>query len=126
MTMPDKNNSDGFLEEFFQAERARTPQPSGDLMARILADAEAEAALSQPVSVAVARRPGLLATLLDGIGGWPSAAGLATAAVAGFWIGFVAPDVVTGLGGQSSGAEEYGYLLSDLLPGYGDLALEEG
>ena len=105
----------------FQAARDTAPQPSDDLLARLLADAAAQAA---PVAAptAVPRR-GVLAALLAAIGGWPAAAGLATAAVAGLMIGYVAPDALGDLSGGY--LETSGYRLEDLMPSYGDL-LGEG
>lgn len=78
------------LDRLFQAGRTG-PQPSDDLMARIMADAAHRAA-----PVHAASRPGLLATLLSLVGGWPAAAGMATAAAAGVWLGFSSPDLVDG------------------------------
>lgn len=90
-------------------------------MARIMADAAAQAA---PVAApAAVPRRGAFAALLATIGGWPAAAGLATAAVAGLMIGYAAPDT---LGDLSGGYLEISdYRIEDLMPSYGDL-LGEG
>jgi hypothetical protein len=80
------------LDRLFQAGRAG-PVPSDDFMARILADAAREAA-PVPVPATPTARPGLLASLLSAIGGWPAAAGMATAAMAGVWLGFSSPELI--------------------------------
>ena len=87
--------TDETLQAFFDAGRGG-PAPSERLYARILSDAGA--ALPQPVPAAVpAPRPGLWTTLVAAFG-WPALAGMATAAMAGLWLGFAAPDTVDGIG----------------------------
>ena len=122
MTMPDEH--DIRLDDFFDAARAEAPVPSAALLGRVLADAGAEQA-AWPVRGAVAApaRGGVLAAILGLLGGWPAVAGMASAAVAGLWIGVAAPDTVTGLAGLSSAttatatADSASYELGDLLPG---------
>jgi hypothetical protein len=53
---------------------------------------------------------------LAAIGGWPAAAGLATATVAGLWIGYAQPDL--GAVTLGTGADEVVYDIGGLLPGY--------
>lgn len=84
------------LDDYFRALRAEKAEPSPELLRRIVADAAAEAARqeapapgSRPAGQASARRP--LRALLVGIGGWPGVAGLATATLAGIWIGVTDP-----------------------------------
>ncbi len=121
--MTDKRPlDDSELDGLFAAAKADAPTPSDDLIARIMADAEAQAAGPAPVSAPKLRR---LAALLAAIGGWPSAAGLATAAVAGLAIGLSAPDTLDTLSGGYLALADGGYQLEDLLPSYGDL-LDEG
>lgn len=113
--------TDQELEALFRAAIETAPEPGPDLMARVFADAEAElAAASQPaVTAARTARPGLLASLLAALGGWPTLAGLATATVAGVWIGWAAPDGLTnsGFAALLPGAEDaVSYSLEDLLP----------
>lgn len=69
------------------------PQPSADLLARVLGDAldlqpaaAGRVALARPVAV-----PGFWAGLWAQIGGGPGLAGLSTAALAGLWLGFAQP-----------------------------------
>ncbi|MEM9473669.1 MAG: hypothetical protein AAGA71_00115 [Pseudomonadota bacterium] len=106
MTMTERDP----LDDFFDAARARPPAPDPALMARVLADAEAQAAAREaPVPV----RSGGFAGILRGLGGWPALAGFATATAAGVWIGVALPDVTQPfLGGAA-------YDVNDLLPGYG-------
>lgn len=71
---------------------APTPKPSAALTARILRDA----ATHQPQILApVVPRRGLFATLADALGGWPTLGGLATATLAGLYIGFAQPDLLS-------------------------------
>lgn len=105
------------LDDFFEAGRADAPMPDAALMARVLADADAQtaarAASAQP-------RESWLRAVLRGLGGWPTVAGLATATAAGVWIGVALPDVTSTFVGGG------GYDLNDLLPGYGTDVLVEG
>lgn len=121
--------SDADLEALFEAGRGAAPIPSQALVARIMADAEAEA-LRRAQPPAPAR--GLVARILDGLGGWPAMAGMATATLAGVWLGFAAPDSLNALAGglllPDSATETTSYDLEDIVPGYGGLAalFEEG
>ncbi|CUH82451.1 hypothetical protein SAMN04488093_11411 [Tropicibacter naphthalenivorans] len=106
------------LDAFFAAARDDVPLPSGDLMARIQAEALAE----MPVAGARAA-PGFWAQLRDALGGWKGAAGLAAACACGVWIGISPPE---GLSDYWQGAEAgLGALGLDPVSGY-DLALFEG
>lgn len=120
--MTDKRHLDDTeLDGLFTAARHRTPAPSPDLIARIIAQAEAVAAPAVPTPT----RPGVIARLLDAIGGWPAAAGLATATVAGLAIGLGSPDTLDTLSGGYLATAGNSYQLEDLLPSFGDL-MEEG
>ncbi|MEL7212761.1 MAG: hypothetical protein AAGK92_08880 [Pseudomonadota bacterium] len=105
----DKNDP---LSGFFEAARADAPQPSDALQMRILADADCT--LAKPASEVKPRH--WVRDLLQGLGGWPAVAGLATATVAGVWIGISPPALVDTLIGVQT--VEY-------LPGFNAL-LEEG
>ncbi len=125
MVKTETEITDETLEAFFAAGRARPPEPGAGVMARIVADAEAEldARMPNPVRPRPApRSPGIWIRLLDGIGGWPALASLGAAAVAGVWIGFAAPDRINTLAGgrllPGLSASDTGYELEDLLPGY--------
>ncbi len=110
--------NDTDLERLFSAARYHRAAPSSDLMARILANANVDV-----VPVVAAPRTGFWATVLGSIGGWPAAAGLATAAVTGLAVGFDAPETLDTLSGWYFA--DASYQLEDLLPSYGDL-LSEG
>jgi len=127
---------DAALEAFFVAARSDPPVPSDALMARIMADAEAEAH-GRDATMAVAQparrtRRGLIATVIGALGGWPAMAGMVTATMAGVWFGFAAPDEVNalagGLLGIDSAATATAYDLEDIVPGGTSLAaiLEDG
>ncbi|WP_299691118.1 hypothetical protein [uncultured Tateyamaria sp.] len=80
---------DALLDDVGQAE---VPDASGDLMARVLADAEA----AMPAPGGAPARDGLLRQILAGLGGWPSVGGLVAATAVGFAVGLGALDA-TGL-----------------------------
>lgn len=87
--MAEDDLNDRGLEAFFAAGREKAPVPSDALMARVLADAEAE--MVRPAAVVAPQpvsRPGRLAAAIASIGGWAGLGGLATATAAGVWIGF--------------------------------------
>lgn len=114
----DMRELDDILAAARDAER-----PGDDLVARVLADAEA-VQTARPVPAGPLRdRTGL--GWLSGIGGWFGAGGLAAAMAAGLVIGIYAPaSVDSALGGQLSSmglVQTDGLLpgLSDLLPGGG-------
>lgn len=85
------------LDDLFAGLRASGPVPSGDLMARVLADAAALQPKAVPLAVAPARRGGVLRALSALFGGGPVLAGMGTAAAAGLFIGFAQPSPVSAL-----------------------------
>ncbi|GHE93581.1 hypothetical protein GCM10016455_12200 [Aliiroseovarius zhejiangensis] len=113
MAKTDRKKTDGIkqndmlddraLQAFFDAARDDTITPSDALMTAILDDAAAEqpqpamSAVAPPPDLALAtardlrRARGVWADLKAMIGGWPALAGMATATLAGVWIGFSAP-----------------------------------
>ena len=96
--MTDKPRETDPLEAFFKAGRSNPTEPDGALMARILADAEAQQSMTRAMAHPVRhRRSGWLVALAGAIGGWPGMAGLATATVAGVWIGASAPPGLSGV-----------------------------
>jgi hypothetical protein len=110
---PDESGLDALFAE------ARRERPPAALVARVLADAEA----ARP-----GRRPERFgAAILRAIGGWPSAAGLAAASVAGLLIGFAAPETVPFVGTATvTQTADSTYDLIDLAPDYGAEAAFEG
>jgi hypothetical protein len=94
MVMTDKDLNGTVLDDFLAAARADMPEPSEAFLARVLADAEAVQAGFQaaiPVSRA-APRGGFLSGLSAVFGGWAGLSGMATATIAGLWIGFAGAD----------------------------------
>ncbi|GKY88603.1 hypothetical protein [Sinisalibacter aestuarii] len=121
------------LEALFEASRTEAPLPSEALLARIMADAEAEAAARErPAQSPVRPRTGVIAAVLGVLGGWPAVAGMVTATVAGIWVGFAAPDQLNTLAGGLLLTDDSGfaasYELEDIVPGGAGLGtlLEEG
>lgn len=92
MPMKDDDHDHDALETFFDAARNTAPPPSESMLARILADADQVRTTPRHQW---ASRP-LTARLRDLLGGWPAMAGLATAAMAGLWIGAALPERVPG------------------------------
>ncbi len=113
------------LDSFFAAARAEPPQPGGDFLARIEAQALAEqpAARADAPAVAGLRPAGVLRQLREALGGWAGMAGLATACAAGIWIGVSPPDGLTVFWGGDAAA--LGTIGVDPLSSF-DLALMEG
>jgi len=112
------------LEAYFEAGRAATPVPSADLIGRIMADAQAQMAPAIAPTETSAPRPGLFASLIEAIGGWPTLAGMATAGIVGVWVGFSQPAGLDMVAEQLLGAEDARYLV-DLLPAF-SADFEEG
>ncbi|WP_305971934.1 MULTISPECIES: hypothetical protein [unclassified Mameliella] len=122
--LPKGRQEDDALGLFFAAARAETPQPGGDFLARIEAQALAEQPrVSSPAPVVLPRRPERLAQLREALGGWIGVTGLATACAAGILIGVSSQDSLSVFwGGDAAGL---GTLGVDPLSGF-DLALMEG
>ncbi len=94
--------ADEELDGLFATLRARPPEPKAALVARMEADAlavQAEAAPRRAPVAAPVRERGLVARWADALGGALGLAGLATAALAGLWIGVVQPSPVSGVTG---------------------------
>lgn len=121
-------HSDQELEAFFNALRDEPADASPDLLARILADAyDAQDARSAGMAAPVAEigkpeRKGLFGRLLESIGGWPAAAGLASAIVAGIWIGYNPPVLLDDLTlAFLDSSYDYGLSIGAAMPAYDDL-----
>lgn len=113
------------LDALFAQTRDRATEPSPDFMERVLRDALAAQPAPAPAPVARAvERPSTLRQFLSAVGGWPAVAGLATAGVAGLWIGISPPAAVATTAETFLGAQSDLYLV-DLMPGY-DFTLAEG
>ncbi|MEL6647999.1 MAG: hypothetical protein AAFY35_00235 [Pseudomonadota bacterium] len=101
----------------FAALKQRAEPPSDALLARVMADADAVQA-QQAQSPLPEARGSALRRMIDVIGGWPSLAGMATAGIAGVWIGLTQPAALV----QGSQVLLYGdanAALVDLDPGFG-------
>ena len=122
------------LEAFFRASRARPVMPSPDLLERVLADAydaqDAQDAVRAATAAAAGDKParpaapggmarrGRVRGWLGALGGWPALAGLASATVAGVWIGFHPPAFLDGVSPALFDAG-YGLTMDSSLPDYG-------
>ena len=106
------------LDDFFTAAREAGPAPSGALAARVLADADA--AMPRPAeTVAAVRRP-RWRQFLAAIGGGVVVSGLASAAMAGVFIGYAGPVTSDWLGTALTGSEDVQMIsASDLFLGEG-------
>ena len=60
-----------------------------------------QAAPAHPARQGQSRPRGMLRQLVDALGGWPAVAGLATAGVAGLWIGAFPPQAMAALFGAA-------------------------
>jgi hypothetical protein len=120
--MTDRNrnpDAEALVDALLADAGAAAPVPGTVLMARVLDDAfRLQPAVAAPP--APARGGGWFADLADALGGWRGAGGLATATVAGLWIGlsdaaYTASGLASALG---SGAVE----TLEVFPGTGELA----
>ncbi len=107
MAMSDRDRAqDAPLEEYFAAARAAPPETAPDFLARVSAEAEAFALQHGARARRADRdRPGLWQGLREALGGWPALTGLATAGLAGLWLGFAPPaGIAASLGDLWTGA----------------------
>ncbi|SHJ71627.1 hypothetical protein SAMN05444000_11225 [Shimia gijangensis] len=113
------------LDALFEA--ARTDDRAAarpDLLARVLADAEALQPTLDPLKRRDKPRKSVFAQLFGALGGWPSVTGLAAATVAGVWVGFVAtPELLPNGVASLIGADTEIYLA--YLEGGSNYGLEE-
>lgn len=117
MAMTDRFEfEDTDLERFFRAARTAAPEPPAAFLTRLAAQAEAvqaETVQARAVPARAARpRLGLVSALAAAFGGWAALGGMATATVAGLWIGLAgAPTLVQAVGlGSTVSAEADSYL----------------
>ena len=123
MTTPE---NDDFLEAFFDDAKKSAPDVPDGLMARIMADAQAET--DRRVQIASAAAPkSVWAQILGAVGGWPALAGLSAATLTGVWIGLNPPAAVGNTLAQvmgQDGASVSDYMF-DPISGF-ELAMLEG
>lgn len=117
-------NSDTQLQSFFDAAQNAAPQPSDALMARILADAQMHLPAAEQTVQIAQRQTGFFAGIVGLLGGWSAVAGLATATVAGVWIGFSAPVELDGYASVLLPSSNYG--AADLMPTIDSFLAEDG
>ena len=102
MAMTDRHHDEAAdLERFFRAARAAVPEPSEAFLTRLTE--AALAAQPDPAAPLRPRRRGFVSALAAALGGWAAlggfAGGMATATVAGLWIGLAgAPTLVQAVG----------------------------
>ncbi|MEJ6399474.1 hypothetical protein [Yoonia sp. 208BN28-4] len=108
------------LDKMLDLAARRAPPVGDDLMSRVLADAYD----LQPASQMVPKvRRSAWSSFRDLIGGWPAIGGLATAGVAGVWIGFAPPVSLENLAADLVGTTQevdlmgYSYGLEDVFDG---------
>lgn len=124
----EMNRDDDLLEEAFTEARRAAPLPSAALMARVLGDAEAAMPRPAPAPAAAGRgtpRHGLV-RLLAGSGTWGAFGGLATAAVAGLWVGYAGLGEPGAIATRLLGTAAAGAETTELLPGGDTVALLAG
>lgn len=132
MAMADRNHQADELDTLLAAASRELPELPPALLARVLADAEAElAARAAPRLPMAASRPaaaagGILADLLALIGGWRAISGLATATIAGVWIGFAGLGTLSVTAADLLGVSSDTLVTVNLLPGDDVFALAMG
>jgi predicted lipid-binding transport protein (Tim44 family) len=89
--------TDDAMEALFAEARAQGPAPSGDLMARILQDAEAETRARAAPKPSPRPRTSWLERLSGALGGWPALGGLVASTVLGLLLGVAQPSGLSGV-----------------------------
>lgn len=122
MTMADPHHmtdTEMELEAFFAAGRSAEAEPSGAFLARVL---EQAGAVQAEWTAPAPSRQGIWAGLLSALGGWGGASGLATATLAGVWLGFAG---VQGSGTLTAflAAPEEAAITLELIPEFDSFAL---
>ena len=123
MKMTKKHIENKMVDDLLEVSKASAPTPSSDLMSRVLADAIVTQTgfATTPARI---ERPGIWRELFKVLGGWPSMAGLATAAVAGLWLGAFPPGFLPDATGAYLELDEDAFLI-DTATGVGfDLSEE--
>lgn len=117
--MAKTDQGDNGLEAFFEAARQHSPAPDSAFTARLV-----EQALAVQPEASGLPAPGQRTQRrwLAAFGGWPALTGLATATIAGLWIGAAQPAVV---GDMAFGGLQSEYDFSGLVAGH-DFGFEDG
>ena len=104
------NGNEAELEHLFSLSRGSETAPSGELMSRILRDAQSVHEDRVAGSSSRSHRRSPVAAILDVIGGWPALAGMASAACIGLWIGVNPPKEMAEIGDSLLISETDAYL----------------
>ncbi|WP_299843275.1 hypothetical protein [uncultured Roseovarius sp.] len=108
--MTENHSKDKMVEDLLDLVQRKVPAPPGDLMERILSDAmNVQAGFSQVPDRS--ERPGILNDLFRVLGGWPAVAGLATATVAGVWLGVFPPGFLSDATGVYLGQDDATFMI---------------
>lgn len=121
--------TDDQLDDLFAAVRETRADASPDFLARVLADAYAAQPESAAMPAASAPRTapaGLWARLSAAFGGGFGLAGVATAGLAGVWLGFAPPAGLSPLTENLLPATATAAVGVDLMPGLDDYWTDEG
>jgi len=112
--MTEERDDTGGLNAHFTAARRHGAEPSGALLARVLADGQSvQHGFDAPAPGA--RRRGRPMAALRFLGGWPALTGLGTAALTGVWLGVYPPDGLAATARSVIGGDQAAYLI-DLAP----------
>jgi hypothetical protein len=119
---------DAALDALFATARDTDPMPSPELMQRVMSDAMGVQVLQHSQPAAAQQTQSLWRGMLAALGGWPALAGLATACVAGVWVGVNPPDLISDSAATFLALETDGYMV-DVMPTFSvdfDAAQAEG
>ncbi len=121
--MIEKDSENKLVDVLLDVAKDDAPRPSNDLMARVLADAVTTQAGFARVPPQTPTPP-IWHDLFRFLGGWPAMAGLATATVAGVWLGVFPPGFLPDATDAYLGLDDAVYLIdTDVGLGF-DLAEE--
>ena len=113
MTDKDDFLGDQELERILAQLGQDAPEPTDDLMARILADAEESRVV--PGARIDSVQDGLIDTIMSLLGGWKGAGGLVTAGLFGIWIGVSPPTLL-----ETTTTDLWDIFSPDLTAGWSD------
>ncbi len=111
-----KTMTEDELETLLDRAAASGPLPPDRLLAKVMTDADG--LLASRGRSPVRAQTGMLGRALAALGGWPAVAGMASATVAGVWIGYAQPDPV-GTVASGLGVVQTDYGVDDLMPDFG-------
>ena len=109
--MTEKTHETKWLEAHFDAARRQPAPPLGDLMQRVIADAERVQAERGTAPATKPARMGWMRQLYHVLGGLPAVTGLGTAAAVGLWLGVFPPAALDRVAQGYLGAEDQSYVV---------------